>query len=128
MIGINEADSGKVFNWTLCMYGTGVVLGINLAIGFELPVAFIVTVFAGSVLRQLTSKEHGATWKIELTAAALGCFLGVLLGTCIYSGPLQLSIQTVPKASSTFKYLFWGPLGAVKYILIEVLGLGMEVS
>ena len=51
MIGINEKDSGKVYNWTLFMYGTGVVLGINLAIGFELPAAFITTVFAGSVLR-----------------------------------------------------------------------------
>ena len=51
MIGINEANSRKVYNWTICMYGTGVVLGINLAIEFELPVAFIMTVFAGSVLR-----------------------------------------------------------------------------
>ena len=103
-------------------------MGINLALGFELPVAFILTVFAGTIAIQIADRKDGLQCKTMITAAALGSFLGILLGTLIYESPLQLSIQTVPKAPTSFKYLFWGPLGVIKLILFDVLKLDNQVA
>ena len=119
-MGISEEESASVFNWMLFMYGAGILSGISLVFGFEEPIAFLVSAYMLLTLKFFPMKKN-IMFKIDVTAVALGLLSGILVGSVQYDR-VSKSLQHIQGVDESTKYVLWGPLGIIRYGLVDHFG------